>query len=427
MRALALPVQLAGTAVMVWACLALALQCLSPRPLKIARRTAPLPAGESFTAAMGLRAALWAAGALALAWAFSLLRCAMTREEVTFRGLLELWRQWDANNFLRIAELGYRGFETEGMHTTLVFYPLYPWLMRALHLIIPDWAVCGHLISCACYIGAAPILARTLTEDFGRRTARLALGLLSCYPFAFFFGAVFSESLFLLLSAAGFACIRRRRWLPAGLLGALAALTRMQGALLLAVGLVEYCAAERPVGKLLARDWRGLVRDGGRVVLPLAVTLAGVGIYLAVNWAVDGDPFRFVYYEKAVWHQGFAPMPRCLGTICEYLVKRWGERQALVIWGPELAIFLVCAAALVWAPGRMPPAWTAYLAGCTALNYSLSWPLSCGRYMACAFPLFAALALLFRRRPAAGWIFAAAMALLQAAFLTAYLAGWQVM
>ena len=53
------------------------------------------------------------------------------------------------------------GWHTEdGKHLFLVFFPLYPWLMRLLHLVIPSWAVCGHLLSGGCYVGACCLFFR---------------------------------------------------------------------------------------------------------------------------------------------------------------------------------------------------------------------------------------------------------------------------
>ena len=36
---------------------------------------------------------------------------------------LEAWKKWDANNYIRIATVGYGGFWIEGKATTLVFFP----------------------------------------------------------------------------------------------------------------------------------------------------------------------------------------------------------------------------------------------------------------------------------------------------------------
>ena len=413
-------------------CLVLALRCLGVDELSLAGRRVslalPAPcAGETFTASMGLKAALWGLWALLAYYGLGVMLCALRNDSVTRALLRSMWQQWDANNFLRIAQVGYGGYEVDGMHTTLVFFPLYPWLMRPLHLVLQDWNLCGHVLSSICFVCSCWVVARLVTEDFGWHTATLALTLLAAYPFAFFFAGIYSESLFLLTSAAAFYCIRRHRWVMAGVLSALAALTRMQGVFLTLAGLAEYCAAEKPVEKLRARDWRGLWHDAWRKLLPLAIALAGPAIYLWVNWRVDGDPFQFIKYERAIWSQGFAPLPACLTTIWNNFSSRWGQKLMFTIWGPDLVVFGASLAALGYALRRMPLAWTAYLLACVLLNYSLSWPLSCGRYMACAFPLFAALALACRTRPAAGPLLAGGCALVQTALLFVYLSGGQVM
>ena len=48
---------------------------------------------------------------------------------------LFIWTQWDAPHYLGIAENGY---VTEGdARLHIVFYPLYPYLVRGLHAVIP--------------------------------------------------------------------------------------------------------------------------------------------------------------------------------------------------------------------------------------------------------------------------------------------------
>ena len=412
--------------------LVLALRCFGVDELPLVSRTLRLHtpvglSGESFTRSMALKAALWGLGVLGATYLVSVICCAAERETVSWALLLRIWQQWDANNFLRIAQLGYAGYEESGMHTTLVFFPLYPWLMRLVHTVIPSYNLCGHIISAVSYTGACVVLARLVTEDFGWSAARLTLMLMSAYPFSFFFAAVFGESLFLLLCVTAFYCIRRHRWLWAGVFSALAAMTRMQGLLLAFASAVEYCVHDRPVQKLKARDWRGLGHDIWRKLLPLSVALAGTGVYLYVNWAVDGDPFRFLYFQREIWHQGFLPLPECLSILWSQLVSRWGQELMYVLWGPQLVVFAVSFAALLYGARRLPPAWTAYFLVYIMMNYSLNWPLSCGRYMACAFPLFVSLAVAFRRRPGLGVLTAFAAAMTQTAYMFVYLSGGQVM
>ena len=413
-------------------CLGLAFRCCGVTELPLIRRTLALAApprglrGERFTLAMGAKALAWGLGMVAFTYLASFMVC-VVQKDTSWEAFLGQWLQWDANNYMRIAQLGYGGMQVSGMYTLLAFFPLYPWLIRLLHPLIPDWQLCGQILSCLCYVGAMYMFARLVTEDLGWPAARLAMGLLSVWPFAFFFAAPFAESLFLLLTVTGLWLIRRHKWLWAGVVGALAAMTRMQGALLIFAGAVEYCVWEDPFHRILARDWAGLWRGLWHALLPLAITLVGVGVYLFVNWRVTGEPFYFVRCEEVIWHQGFMPLPGCLHTIWHTLQQRWGQTNSFLIWLPEIVVFAVSFAALAYSLRRLPPVWTAYLLGCTMLNFSLAWPLSCGRYTACTFPLFAAGAVSLRERPLAAQLVTVGSALLQAMFLLAYINGRQVM
>lgn len=379
--------------------------------------------GQAFTRAMALKAALFALGYLAAVYAAAALYCAVTGGRVTWQGVFDAFRKADAAHYRNLAELGYRGYIENGQHLFLVFFPLYPWAVRALHVVIGNWDACAHLLSACCFVGGCVVFARLMTEDMGWSVARRGLGLLAAWPFSFFFAGVFTESLFFLLSVSAFTLIRRRHWWRAGLMGALAVLTRMQGMLLVLPWLAQYWLDERPIQKLRRRDWRGLGTDLIRRLLPLGLPALGAGLYLALNWAVEGDPFRFAFYQRDHWSQYAVPLTHCLAVIWNELAGHGTDGFALVTLGPELAVYLLAAGALIYAARALPLPWTAYFLGHLFIDYSLSWPLSCGRYMACAFPLFAALAMAGEKRPAMGQFMVTAFALLEGAYFYAFLAG----
>ena len=66
-------------------------------------------------------------------------------------------------------------------------------------------------------------------EDLDDRSATSAILLLCAFPFAVFYGAPYSENLFLLATAAAFFHGRRGEWAAAFAWGALAGLTRPNG------------------------------------------------------------------------------------------------------------------------------------------------------------------------------------------------------
>ena len=73
-------------------------------------------------------------------------------------------------------------------------------------------------------------LARDLTDSEEAATAAVALA--ATYPFAFFYGAVYTEGLFLLCATAAVYHFRRRQWAWAAVAGLVAGLSRPNGCLL---------------------------------------------------------------------------------------------------------------------------------------------------------------------------------------------------
>ena len=112
-----------------------------------------------------------------------------------FADFLSSWNRWDAPNYIDIADKGYAGCTEDGEHLFLVFFPLYPWLVRLLHIVIADWELVCLIISTLAYTAGACFFYALLSEEYGRRIAGKSLVLLSVYPFAFFFGGMMTESL----------------------------------------------------------------------------------------------------------------------------------------------------------------------------------------------------------------------------------------
>jgi hypothetical protein len=76
-------------------------------------------------------------------------------------------------------------------------------------------------------------LYRLVALDFDERIARRTLWALALFPTSLFFSAVYTESPFLMLTVGALLAARLRSWWLAGILGALAAITRSYGAFLI--------------------------------------------------------------------------------------------------------------------------------------------------------------------------------------------------
>lgn len=341
------------------------------------------------------RAAVWAAGLLGVLW-FGLAPGNETFDPIgltrPFSGFGDLLvapaARWDAVWYLSIAEDGYRDSVD---HAKAAFYPLYPLLSDIVGWPFGSALIGGLLVSLASFFGALVLLHKLAELELGRRDARTTVLLVAFFPTAFFFSAVYAESLFLLLSVATVLAARRGRWMWVGVAGALAVLTRNSGVLLLVPALLMFLygpradrepepgrARWRPRHPLTPQLlWLGLI--------PLA--LAGYLVYIG---SVLGDPFA-PFAAQELWGRQLVP----LGGIWEGARAAWlGLRQLVhgsttpVYFGEAggdpfanagqnlmLFGFLVFALlALAGALRRLPLAYGAY-AG-VALLLSLSYPVS---------------------------------------------------
>lgn len=337
-------------------------------------------------------------------------------------------QRWDAAHYIHLIEEGYQGYTEDGQHLFLVFFPGYVWAARLLRLVIPSTALAGMALSCLCYGGACCYLYRLAGEAYNGRVARDALLYMSLFPFSFFSGLVMTEGLFLLATTGACWYAWRGKWLAFGLFGALAALTRMTGLLVIAVGVIRlleaYRPLEPPVGKSLGRCWKPLLLRLPLTLLPAAGTL----LYLLLNLWVDGDPFAFASHQEH-WHQGYLWISQVVEYIGRYLGDNLGSSFGWAVWAPALALFVVGLALLYWAALRKghPAGLLAYGFCFFVATYSLSWLLSAGRYLSTCFVLFLFLAKLTQRRPALRAALLGGEGVLLGVYLCAFLSGAQVM
>lgn len=347
---------------------------------------------------------------------------------LTWEGAFQQLQRWDAAHYIRLIEEGYQGYTENGQHLFLVFFPGYVWAARLLRLVIPSTALAGTALSCLCYGGACCYLYRLAGAAYNSRVARDALLYMSLFPFSFFSGLVMTEGLFLLATTGACWYAWRGKWLAFGLFGALAALTRMTGLLVIAVGVIRlletYRPLEPPVGKSLGRCWKPLLLRLPLTLLPAAGTL----LYLLLNLWVDGDPFAFASHQEH-WHQGYLWISQVVEYIGRYLGDNLGSSFGWAVWAPALALFVVGLALLYWAALRKghPAGLLAYGFCFFVATYSLSWLLSAGRYLSTCFVLFLFLAKLTQRRPALRAALLGGEGVLLGVYLCAFLAGAQVM
>jgi hypothetical protein len=266
------------------------------------------------------RLLVWAAGAgTVLAFGFGPVRGAFNPPGVT-RGFGRLGdvlaapaARWDSAWFLVIARYGYRPDLGHFTAPRTAFFPLYPLGIKALSWLGSPPVPAGVLISLVAFALSLYGIHRLTTLELGSpQAARLAVLATAFAPMAFFFSAVYSESLYLALSVGLFWSARKGRWAIVGVLGALAAATRSTGVVLLLPALMIYLYGPREDRSLdhprTAAGWRASLRPRFELradVLWLGLIPAGIALF-SVALALDGGDVLAPFHAQGIWGRHFA-------------------------------------------------------------------------------------------------------------------------
>ena len=296
--------------------------------------------------------------------------------------LLAVWSRWDAVHYIDIAQRGYYG-------TDMAFFPLYPMLIRVVGKLLGNHLVAGLLISNVAFFFGLLFFYKLVEHQFTRSVAQRAIFYISIFPTAIFFSAVYTESLFFALTVASFYYIREHKWLTAGIIGAFAALTRVEGVLLLVPYAIEVFAA---AGN--GQAWKRVLEPPqrlARVVLGgLAIPL-GLLSYMTMLWILHGDPLYFSHVQSH-WNRHLAPP---WFSVFRAVRAIFTQHSAVLVAGQaiELVFTVLMIGVLIAGLRRLPPSFSAYMALSIIVPMSTSSLMSMPRFALVLFPMFATLAI----------------------------------
>lgn len=209
-------------------------------------------------------------------------------------GVLARWNRWDAALLIEIARYGYGGNPAERPDPGLpAFFPGFPLVLRALHVLVPDWTAAAMLISLAASGVSLVALARLAEFEGPPGAGRWAALALAISPPAVFLFAGYTESLFLAFTLPAWLLARRGRWEQAIVCAAFASSVRITGLFLALALIVEFAAQvwrTRHHTGLLTWRWMLLVVP----FLPLAA-------YTLYQYARTGDPAAWLAAQQAGW------------------------------------------------------------------------------------------------------------------------------
>ncbi|MDT5296289.1 MAG: hypothetical protein QOJ76_3169 [Acidobacteriota bacterium] len=293
---------------------------------------------------------------------------------------LAIWNRWDAPHYLDLARGGYVSTGVEARW--IVFYPLYPWLVRAASFVLRDELLGAFFVSTVASLVAGVLLYRLARLDEPEPVARAAVFFMFVFPTSYFLHIGYTESLFLALAVGAFLAARMRRWWLAGLLGGLAALTRVNGLLLLPALLFEARAEYAASGR--ERFPKGLSW--------LALICAGFGVYLFINWQVLGDPRAFLNAQSEFWYKQLTwPWVGIMEAWKSLRLRAPSDAQ--MVGGQELFFVLLGLGLTIWSWLRQRTSYAVWMTCNWLLWTSTKFVLSVPRYTLVLFPAY----LLFAR------------------------------
>ncbi|MFF3007750.1 glycosyltransferase family 39 protein [Kitasatospora sp. NPDC057940] len=305
---------------------------------------------------------------------------------------------WDGVWYQRIAENGYdpqllpmHGWPMASVYeNSAAFFPLYPWLMRLVGAVtgLGPYGSGIAVSVIASLVAAAGIFA--IAERLGGfRAGVIAAVIWGLFPGSGVEWAVYSDSLFVALSAWACYCVMTRHWLTAGVLALVAGLNRPTAAALIAAVSIAALVA--------------LVRRTDGVARPLTAMLITpwglIGYVVWVGYRM-GDWGGYFKLQRGAWNRYFDGGASTVRTVMDVITGHWN------FWQSNPTPDLIAIALLMALPGLLVLLWRTrpplvlvvytVLTIATALSSNQIFG-NISRYLLPAFPLFIGLAVALRR------------------------------
>lgn len=200
---------------------------------------------------------------------------------------------FDGVHYLKIAQNGYADQYSQA------FFPLYPILINKfsgfLHFwenpdlstsiyVDPIFFISGLFLSNLFFLIGLYFFYKLVRLDYSQSVSFNSLIFLMVFPTTFYFGAIYSESLFFLLTVLTLYLIRKKFFIAGSVIAAFASATRVLGVLLLPVILVEIYRQNN-------KDQKGLFLKS---LLALIIAPLGLVTYMLFQNSSYNDPLFFL-------------------------------------------------------------------------------------------------------------------------------------
>ena len=342
----------------------------------------------------------------------------------------------DAQHYFTIAENWY---VNEGDDKVLiVFFPLFPCLIRLLNFITGNSYISSHIINITASAAGAGVLYLTFHKLFGgfiktekntgaavwEDRAFFAVIIALLMPGMIFMCSPMTEPLFFLFTVCCFYFISERKFLIAAVSAAFAGFTRSVGILLVIPIVFE------AISDIIRtnRNRKPISMKCAVLIAAAVISCMGTFAYLMINKSVTGDAFKFAEYQLSNWDQSigfFVDTPRYLW---DYFIKYLERGDIMTALSLQLAQLIMIFASLIiylFAAKRLPASYTLYFMAYFVIAVGCTWLLSGIRYLSLLLPLPAAVAALCNKK-GARITAVSVLALMNFVYLFMYMARMQV-
>lgn len=301
----------------------------------------------------------------------------------SFHGWLAIWTHWDAIHYLNLAQNGYQSAGPGRF--LIVFYPLFPWAIRIAALVLKNYVLSALFVSCLASVAAGLLLKELVSLDYPSEIANRAVWFMFIFPGSAALHLPYSESILLAFALGSFLAARKDRWALAGILGALASLSRVNG-LVLIPALGAEAVQQFFLTRRLRWQW-----------LWIGLTALGTLGYLALNYRVLGDPFMFMTYQREHWYHTLSWPWKGVWWKIGSVLHGSGEGWA-IIGVQDLLFIIIGFIGTVWACLKLRPSYAVWMICNWLMFTSVGFVLGVSRYTLIMFPLYLLFSKMSERR-----------------------------
>ncbi|MCB9812862.1 MAG: hypothetical protein H6772_00505 [Pseudomonadales bacterium] len=231
------------------------------------------------------------------------------------------WGNFDGVHYLTIAKSGFKGAEY-----IQAFFPVYPFFAKFLNIFIENILASHLLISNVSFlillfvwhqlisgkIGVKNVYEKSNDKKYAKKIAWYSVLALILFPTSLFFGAIYTESLFLLTVLLAFIFTQKKQYWLAAIFVAIASATKIIGIALVPALIFEVIFSDQKLPDIFGVKFEQLaiefkttltkkISNWKKYFKPTAIiSLGSIGLvlYMVYLWKKFGDPLYFFHVQS---------------------------------------------------------------------------------------------------------------------------------